>query len=265
MDDPTGSEKLRRPGVALVLSLLTVGLGQLYSTRPGRAAFFYGAYLVLSILYVSTPVAYSLAGSVVSAVVAVCFAVFHLSDAWRTAKRVGVVPLRRYNRRSVYTLIVMANLVLAWVLPTPIEAYRIPTSGMQPALQVGDHIIADRHFSRAGLKRGDVVVFSHPTERKLFIKRVIGLPGETIETRGSEVLIDGRVMDDPWGVYRGSVPIGDVGPIFVPAGAYFVVGDHRNNSWDSRQWGCLPAKFIKAKPLYIYWARDRGRIGKPVQ
>jgi signal peptidase I len=137
---------------------------------------------------------------------------------------------------------------------------------MEPALRVGDLIIADRQrFDRAELKRGDIVVFSHPTERKDFIKRVIGLPGETVEMRGQQVLINGRVLDDPWGVYRGFASSPDLGPIVVPPRAYFLMGDHRNNSWDSRAWGCLGEEFIKAKALYIYWAKDKSRIGKPVQ
>lgn len=269
MSDSIGSERLRRPGIALVLSMLTLGLGQLYSTRHRRAMLFYGAFLVLWFLYVSTRVTYSFIGLVVSLIVAACFAALHLSDAWRTAKRAGVVPLRRYNRWFVYVLIVVINQMvvlplLARVLPT--KAYRIPTSAMQPTLQVRDYIVADRHsFDRAALKRGDIVVFSHPVERKDFITRVIGLPGETVETRGQQVLINGRVLDDPWGVYKGSASQFDAGPVLVPPRAYFLMGDNRTNSWDSRAWGCLRADLIKAKALYIYWARDKSRIGKPVQ
>lgn len=272
MSDPIGSEKLRRPGIALVLSILTIGLGQLYSTRPRRAVFFYGVFLVLWLLYVFTRVTYSLAGLVLSIAVAVCFAVFHLSDAWRTAKKAGVVPLRRYNRRSIYVLIVVVHQIgigtlLSTVLGPPVKAYRIPTSSMEPALHVGDFIVADRkHFDGAALNRGDVVLVWHPMEGKGFFKRVIGLPGETIEMHGEQVLIDGRVVDDPWGAYRGFARDPDFGPIQVPPRAYFVLGDNRNNSWDSRAWGCVRADLIKAQALYIYWARDdKRRIGKPVQ
>jgi signal peptidase I len=270
MSDSIGSEKLRRPIIALVLSILTVGLGQIYSTRPRRGMLFYAAFLWLRLLFVSTPILRSLAGLVVLIVVAGCFLAVHLSDAWRTAKRVGVVTLRPYNHWFVYFLIVAVNLAVVTplvpkVVPQAIKAYRVPTSAMEPALRVGDLFMADRHLDRTELKRGDIVVFWHPTERKDFIKRVIGLPGETVETRGEQVLINGRVLDDPWGVYRGSASNLDAGPVLVPPGAYFLMGDNRTNSWDSRAWGCLRADFINAKALYIYWARDKSRIGKPVQ
>lgn len=271
MDNPAGSEKLRRPIVALVLSILTIGLGQLYSTRHRRALFFYGTFLAIWSLYVFTPVTYSPTGMVLSIAVAGCFAIVQVSDAWRTAKKVRAVPLRRYNRWFVYLLIVAINhmVVLPFlpkILPPPVKGYRIPSSGMEPALEVGDYIVADRRgFDRTALERGDIVVFYHPTERKEFVKRVIGLPGETIETRGQQVLVNHRVLYDPWGIYRGSRPSPDVGPIHVPPRGYFLIGDNRNNSWDSRAWGCPGADLIRAKVLYIYWSRDKSRIGKPVK
>jgi len=270
MSESIGSEKLRRPIVALVLSLLTVGLGQLYSTKPMRAFLFYAASLWLFLLFACTPIMQSLTGLALWVAVVWGILVVNLSDAWRTAKKAGVVPLSPYNHWFVYALIVAVNLgvvvpLLLTVVPRPLKAYRIPTSGMQPALQVGDLIMADRHFDRAALKRGDVVVFSHPTERKDFIKRVIGLPGDTVEMRGEKILIGGRLLDDPWGVYRGVRSSGDFGPIVVPFGAYFVLGDNRNNSYDSRAWGCLPADLIKGRALYIYWARDKRRMWKPVE
>jgi len=270
MSDSISSEKLRRPIVALVLSILTVGLGQLYSTRPRRAMLFYAASLWLSLLLASMPIMQSLTGVVVSIVVAGAFHAVSLSDAWRTAKRAGVVPLRRYNRWFVYVLIVAVNIavvvpLLPKVVPRPLRAYRIPTTSMEPVLRVGDFIMTDRHFDRAELRRGDVVVVWHPTEQKDFIKRVIGLPGETVEMRGEQVLINGKVLEDPWGVYRGSATSPDFGSVLVPPQAYFVLGDNRNNSWDSRAWGCPGVDLIKARALYIYWAKDKGRIWRTIQ
>ena len=255
----------------MVLSILTVGLGQFYSTRYNRAMLFYGAFLLIWILCVSAPVTYSFAGFVAYISVVGCFSAFHLSDAWRTAKRAGAVPLRRYNRKSVYTLVVAVNFIvvvylLPEFLPPPVKAYRIPTSAMEPALLVGDFIVADRQrLDRSALNRGDVVVFMHPTEGKDFIKRVIGLPGETVEMRGEQVLINGEVLGDPWGTYSVFASSGGFGPVVVPPRAYFMLGDNRNNSWDSRAWGCVRSEFIRAKALYIYWARDKSRIGKRVQ
>jgi signal peptidase I len=271
MSDYTNSEELRRPIVALVLSILTVGLGQLYSTRHRRALLFYGAFLVLSLLYISTPVFYSYVGLVVACIAAISFNVFQVVDAWRTAKKVGVTRLRRYNRRSVYVLIVVVHCLVVGPLilrAVPVKAYRTPTDAMEPSLLEGDFFYVDRvRYLRDGLKRGDVVVFSTPTwARATYIKRVIGLPGETVGTFGSQVWIDGVRLGDPWGTYKGGLIARPVwGPAMVPEGAYFVLGDNRDNSYDSRAFGCVKLSSIRGKALYIYWARDMGRIGKQVR
>jgi signal peptidase I len=113
--------------------------------------------------------------------------------------------------------------------------------------------------------RGDVVVFKYPEDpERDFIKRIIGLPGETIEVRGARVLINGTALTEPYAHYllphdpnaatNDGDPREQYGPVAVPARHYFAMGDNRDNSQDSRYWGFLPAHYVKGRALMIYWS-----------
>jgi signal peptidase I len=120
------------------------------------------------------------------------------------------------------------------------------------------------------IRRGDVIVFKYPDEPdRDFIKRVIGLPGETYELRAKKVYIDGQPLDEPYVHFL--EPASDAqevtsfdlreryGPVRVPEGHYFVMGDNRDNSQDSRYWGYLPKDYVKGRALMIYWSYESGR------
>jgi signal peptidase I len=106
--------------------------------------------------------------------------------------------------------------------------------------------------------RGDIIVFIFPKdESKDFIKRLIGLPGEKIEIKGREIFIDGKRLDDPYGDYEDENNTGKrclYCSVTVPEGHYFVMGDNRDNSDDSRYWGFVPADHIKGKAFIVYWS-----------
>jgi signal peptidase I len=115
------------------------------------------------------------------------------------------------------------------------------------------------------IRRGDIVVFKYPEEpERDFIKRVIGLPGDIVELRAKKVYINGQPLDEPYVHYLtpagsgGEVTSADVreryGPVTVPADQYFVMGDNRDNSQDSRYWGYLPRDHVKGRALMIYWS-----------
>jgi signal peptidase I len=118
-------------------------------------------------------------------------------------------------------------------------------------------------------RRGDIVVFKYPDEpERDFIKRVIGLPGETLELRNKKVFVNGQPLEEPYVHFlepasnSQEVTSFDVreryGPVRVPDGQYFVMGDNRDNSQDSRYWGFLPRSYIKGRALMIYWSYDAG-------
>ena len=175
----------------------------------------------------------------------------------------------RVNFESISYAVVLALFCRAFVA----EAYKIPTSSMEPTLLIGDHLVVNKMIYAPAktleeitplrpVERGDIIVFIYPkTKDKDYIKRVIGLPGEDIEINGKDIYIDGILFNDPYGEYRNTFENGHNSfkdcaycSVTVPDDHYFVMGDNRGNSQDSRIWGFVPADFIKGKAFIIYWS-----------
>jgi signal peptidase I len=171
-------------------------------------------------------------------------------------------------------------LVLALFIRTFIvQAFKIPSGSMIPTLQIGDHILVNKlaygirmpfledyivDFSKP--KRGDVVVFIFPEDRsKDFIKRVIGVAGDSVEVRGKKIFINSKQIDDPHAHFEGDDPQAaglpsrdDYGPKSVPENHIFVMGDNRDRSYDSRFWGYVDLNDVRGKAFLIYWSWDGG-------
>lgn len=141
------------------------------------------------------------------------------------------------------------------------EARYIPSSSMEPTLQINDRLIIEKiTYHLREPERGDVVVFS-PTEtlkkqnfKDAFIKRVIGLPEETVEVKGGKVYVDGQALAED---YIADKPDYDYGPVTVPDGQYLVLGDNRNNSYDSHYWGFVPKNNIIGRAAVRFWPPER--------
>ena len=171
--------------------------------------------------------------------------------------------------------IILAIVIAFFIRTFVIQAYKIPSGSMKPTLLIGDHILVSKFnygiklpLIRSTLlpigtpKRGDIVVFIYPEDRsKDFIKRLIGVPGDTIEIRDKKILINGLPYKDKHGVYvdhmiiPGSVqPRDNFGPVTVPEKKLFVMGDNRDESYDSRFWGMVDQRDVLGKALIIYWS-----------
>jgi signal peptidase I len=194
-------------------------------------------------------------------------------------------PYRKSTLREYFESIVIAVILALFVRTWVVQAFKIPTGSMENNLLIGDHLLvnkfafspADTGLERALLpfshvRRGDVVVFKYPEEpERDFIKRVIGLPGETLELRRKIVYIDGKPLDEPYVHFLQPASGGGTaelttfdlresyGPVVIPAGHYFMMGDNRDNSRDSRYWGFLPERYIKGKALLVYWSYEAER------
>ncbi len=213
----------------------------------------------------------------------------------------------RQYAESIGLALGVALLLRAFV----VEAFQIPSGSMIPTLQIGDHIFVSKFSYSIGVpftnakiaelgkpKRGDIIVFKYPPDQSIdYIKRVVGLPGETLEVRHNEVFIDGRPMpreqlhvpcvSSDGEEFEGEMerhpcevwlehfdgkshevhqePIrstaSDYGPVKIPPRHYFAMGDNRDNSKDSRVWGFVPFELIKGRALIIWWSRDPSRGG----
>ncbi len=183
--------------------------------------------------------------------------------------------IKRKSTIQEYVESILIAILLALFIRTFIvQAFKIPSGSMIPTLLVGDHILVNKfiygpripytpyrlfHFKRP--QRGDVVVFLEPTTRnKDFIKRVIGLPGETIQVINRKVYINGVPLDEQRYAYFSSTSynreLDNFGPLTIPDDSYFMMGDNRENSSDSRVWGPVPFHLIKGKAFLIYWSWD---------
>src|SRR5947209_7686943 len=193
---------------------------------------------------------------------------------------------RKSTVREYFESIVIAVILAFFIRTFVVQAFKIPTGSMENNLLIGDHLLVNKlllgptatRLERALLPMGtiarrDVIVFKYPEDPdRDFIKRVIALPGETVELREKRVYINGKPLDEPY-VHFLEPPGGagefhevtsfDVreryGPVTVPANQYFVMGDNRDNSQDSRYWGFLPREYVKGKALVIYWSYEAER------
>jgi signal peptidase I len=188
---------------------------------------------------------------------------------------------KRSSVREMFESICVAVILAFFVRTFVVQAFKIPSGSMEPNLLIGDHLLVNKFVSAPTLsgvestllpideiRRGDIIVFKHPrTPERDLIKRTIGLPGETIELREKRVYINGKPLDEPYAHFLSppgatDVPERDVrrnfGPLTIPRGHYFMMGDNRDNSEDSRYWGPLAREYVKGKALFLYMSFGGG-------
>ncbi len=189
----------------------------------------------------------------------------------------GSAGYRKSTAREYFESICVAVILALFVRTFVVQAFKIPTGSMENNLLIGDHLLVNKFVfapTMTGLeeavlpidrvRRGDIIVFKYPEDpERDFIKRVIALPGETFELRKKRVYIDGTMLDEPY--VRFLVPPDEAGegafdvrvqygPVTVPDGHYFMMGDNRDNSQDSRYWGFLPQEYVKGRALFVYFS-----------
>jgi signal peptidase I len=171
--------------------------------------------------------------------------------------------------------IIIAILIALFIRTFIVAAYKIPSRSMVPTLLVGDHLLVNKFIYGIKIpilrkiiipitdpKRGDIIVFIYPHDRsKDFIKRVIGVGGDTIEIKNKKIFINKKEYTDNYGIYTDDMtypasmqPRDNFGPVVVPPNSVFVMGDNRDESADSRFWGFVDLKDVEGKALIIYWS-----------
>ena len=179
--------------------------------------------------------------------------------------------------REYAEAIILALILALFIRTFVVQAFKIPSPSMVPTLLVGDHILVNKFlfgfrvpFADGKIiairepERGDVIVFRYPRDRKLdFIKRCVAVGGETVEVREKQVFINGEAVEFEQAVFldEGSLLTGrdTFGPVTVPDGKVFVMGDNRDNSNDSRFWGYVDLKDVKGKAMVIYWSWNKAK------
>jgi len=179
---------------------------------------------------------------------------------------------------AIVIAVVLAIIIRMFI----VEPYKIPSGSMLDTLLVGDHLLVNKFLYGTHIPftdtvilplrepvRGDIIVFKYPENEKLdYIKRVIGTPGDTLEVKDKVVYINGKPLKEDYTKHTDEAirppfisPRDNFGPVTVPEGHLFVMGDNRDNSSDSRFWGFVDIKKIKGKAFILYWSWDKSQNG----
>ena len=206
------------------------------------------------------------------------------SDNPKSANKDTEVGFEKSTLREYFESICVAVILALFIRTFVFQAFKIPTGSMENNLLIGDHLIVNKMLyspAPSGLesavapirhvRRHEVVVFKFPDDPKRdFIKRVIGLPGERVKIENKQVYIDDVLLEEPYVFFQddaGGPPLGfnsdsmrdSMAEIIVPEGHYFMMGDNRDNSHDSRYWGTLDGDLLKGRALVIYWSYKSDR------
>jgi signal peptidase I len=244
-------EELRKsskdPWFAVFLSRIIPGIGHLYIKKIWQGILFFILFII----------------SAIFPLVPIIFWAFIAYHAYVAS------PVRRERSKS-FILIISSLLVISslWsvlqaflIRSFVAEARYIPSGSMLPTLQINDRLIIDKWSYRSQPpQRGDIVLFS-PTEelkqqnfKDAFISRLIGIPGDKVEVKGGKVYVNNQPLEEN---YIEEAPDYQFGPVTVPANSYFVLGDNRNNSYDSHYWGFVPRENIMGKATKRFWPPER--------
>ena len=244
-------EELRKsskdPWRAVFLSRIMPGIGHLYIKKTWQGILFFILFIVSAIVPL-LPIVFS------------TFVVYH---AYISS------PVRRERTKNLILTIsglvilstILSGLQTFLIRSFVAEARYIPAGSMTPTLQINDRVIIDKWSYRSQPpQRGDIVVFSATEALKqqnfkdAFIKRLIGLPGDKVEVKGGKVYVNNQPLEEN---YIDEAPSYQFGPVTVPPNSYFVLGDNRNNSYDSHYWGFVPRENIIGKATKRFWPVER--------
>lgn len=273
------ANKPRKWWIAGLFTLIRPGLGQIYN---GQARKGITVLLLFPLLLLVAPLALDASNVILSFLsiiaIGIGFFVYAISDAIITARRLSIeYAPHKFNKTIVYIGIIVTFLIAEhWIfgIISPeyikqnyLQAYKIPSASMLPTLLVGDCILVDRRPAARNPKRGDLIVFEYPVDpRKDFIKRIVAVGGDTILIKDKELFVNGTLLIEPYVIHddtrtltAAQSPRDNFGPVNVPNGSFFVMGDNRDHSYDSQFWGFVEQSRIKGIAKGIYWSRDNDK------
>lgn len=293
--DPTLPTKPRKPLVALLMSAILPGLGQLYNGEWHKALWLLLSFALLTVpamavvaLYL--PVSWTLPALVLGLLLLVIVWLYGVTNAFRSARRQQEYVPKNWQSGGVYLLILLVCSVVALPLLTTyirqhlVEAMLVPSSSMEPNVLKYDLIFTDKRYNRIGeqqaVQRGDIAIFIYPNDRSTYyIKRIIGLPGDKVKIQGADIFINGKSLRQQvstlnngllvaetdgktrWQVFWGNIKLQlPQTELRVPSGQVFVMGDNRTDSNDSRFFGTVPLQDVVGKARQVWFSAQGNRV-----
>jgi len=261
---PGGRNQDRRPTVACLLAMLTSGLGLLYVGRPRAAVVVAMVPLALFYLERLTGLLFMPWGLVTLYLLLFILWLGLIPCCGLLAKRSDKSADTASPRWYVYLAYFVGCLTLVFLLLSTnarlgAKIYRIPSNSMSDTIDSGDFVMADTWaYWNHRPQRGDVIIFRHPKNpSKSYIRRIIGLPGDHLEDREGRIYVDGTVLNEPYVKAGNDMNVSYQNWLrVVPADSYFVLGDNRDDSLDSREYGAIPVEYISAKVRNICLSAD---------
>jgi signal peptidase I len=283
--------KKRNPFLALLLSIIP-GLGQIYNGQLKKGLIFLTIYFLVPFAIGLTGILNKLNGFVTLLLFSLLFVIYRMLDGYIQAKKLSHYELKSYNKWYVYLSFAIAIGVTRIFLDintlTGIQTFKIPTPSMNPTMQPGDRVVASlNYYDNNPIQQGDIVVFNS-TQGRIWTFRVIGMPNDSIELKEGKVYVNSQlieltatdeyVLDDQEVIeyqekLSPSKPIKTLrhksfftkdtrtfDKIKVPENEYFLMGDNRDNAFDSRLLGTIKRDDILGRVLYSYWGNTSDRI-----
>lgn len=270
--------KIRKPWIAGLLALLTPAVGYAYVGKLHKGIIISLLLLLLDpALAIFLKVKITKIMLLVLVIISITIAGLLFFDCYKTARRSDIsYVLKPCNKWwayiSLYIIfgILLTSLSQNYTRNNLIQAFKIPAGSMLPTFEIGDHLLVDKAiYKNQAIQQWDIIVFPMPDKPEVdYIKRVVALTGDTIEISNKELFINGVKHENKYALHldtrvipKGSSPRDNFGPIQIPEGNVFVMGDNRDNSYDSRFYGFVPTETVKGKFLQIYWSWD---VTKPL-
>ncbi|MGA3341844.1 MAG: signal peptidase I [Methylocella sp.] len=294
----------RRPFVAALLSLALPGLGQLYNGEVNKALWLFLGFVLIgapgeTIAALYVPAALMLPLLVVCVLLTFGVWLYAIADAWRSARNRQIYTRREWQVSGLYALLFITgnaailSLFVDTVRPHQVEPFRIPSASMEPSILKGDFLLADKRYNcpncKGRVEAGDIGLFVYPNDRTaIYIKRVIGLPGDHVTIKGHEVAVNGKSLtreesvdgerivvteqsgERSWRVQWDKNAAGADVDVTVPPGQIFLLGDNRDNTTDSRKFGAVPLPDLVGRARQIWFSKGESgvrweRLGKVVE
>lgn len=295
----------RKPLLAAAMSLILPGFGQLYNGEVNKAIWLFLIFAFLTLpamafLALYLPAGWMMPALVISLAASLAVWIYGIADAWRTAAGMTSYVARSWQASGAYMLVlILCNLigfplVINYVRNHQVAPYRVPSTSMEPGILQGDYFFADKRYNCPGckqeVKRGDIALFAYPNNRTLlYIKRIIGLPGDHVQIRGTEISVNGKPLTmrtthengeilttesaegKQWQAkWSAALPTHSEIELTVPPGQVFVLGDNRSASTDSRAFGTVPLFDVvgKGRQIWLSLSKDGirwSRMGKVME